>query len=229
VTPSENPADFTRDRNKISVLRKPAAAPVALEACKAALQFGLIAPTAISTRGELPRERYFTRAYILGFGKSFHSSWTNSYQPGCVSFDLAALKRSAEECRVQGSVCRIESIPMLVLRYGHGDFAIAPINEKGQRDYGALAAEMERHGPWNFWKALPEKSDNWLLTFQLGAACPAAESYAPFIAKAMRGGTPHPLAWRTLEGGGYPHFFRFAHAVMTGLPQTAMPKAVRVA
>src|SRR6266702_457151 len=171
------PADLVRHRNSMSPLRKAGLQPVASEMTddrKAAPMIDLIDPWEVDALGELPLERYFTKAYFMGHGKqSWHSSWTNLYVPGSVSFDLQQLKRNAEDLRAQGSVFRIESIPMMVLRYGRGAFGVAPINEKSESEYGALAADMEVYGPRGFWKSLPSRSSNWLLAFRLNAPSPA--------------------------------------------------------
>ena len=174
----------------------------------------LIEPSRIATTDALPNECYIAQAYYLGYGRNaWRSTWSNIYMSGSVSFDLRDLKRSAEKQRTQGSVFWIESIPVLVLQYPKGGFGIVPINDRSKYEYDLRLVAMAGLRPWEFWTALPTRSANWLLVFNLPTARPKAESYTSLIFKAKSGGTKHSLCWHQLNGRGYTQFLHFADAI----------------
>jgi hypothetical protein len=75
------------------------------------------------------------------------------------------LKPRAEKQRVQGSVFKIQSIPILLLEYPSSTFGLVPINEAGSLRYDRLLTEITNDQSANFWRHFPEPDQHWLLCF----------------------------------------------------------------
>ena len=76
-----------------------------------------------------------TKVYYLGYGRNaWNSTWINRYDRGRISFVDAELKRAAEEWRVQGSVFKIEPLPLFVMRTARGTFGICEINTRSAHE-----------------------------------------------------------------------------------------------
>jgi hypothetical protein len=160
----------------------------------------------ISVNSELPKKCHLSRAFYLGYGRNaWRSTWTNIYMPGLVSFDVGELKNKAEKLRVQGSVFKIEAIPMLVLRYSGKSIGLSAINDGSKYEYDRLLKVLGEALPATFWQELPPRSQNWMLTFELTGVEPklerAHESFSPLIYKSKSGGTQHGLGWQLLNNG----------------------------
>ncbi|HVU19535.1 MAG TPA: hypothetical protein VHE09_02315, partial [Rhizomicrobium sp.] len=160
-----------------------------------------------------PIDRSVVGAYYLGYGRNaWHSTWVNIYIPQSISFDLGELKALAEKLRTQGSVFKIQAIPMLLLRYPKETFGIVPINEAGKYEYDLLIETMQKDEMQNFWKYLPAHSKNWLLSFRLEPKVLVnLKPFSPILFRGHSGGTQHSLAWATKRPApDYKQFLSFA-------------------
>ena len=160
----------------------------------------------ISVNSELPKQCYLSRAFYLGYGRNaWHSTWTNIYMPGLISFDVSELKNKAEKLRTQGSVFKIEAIPMLVLRYSKKSIGLSAINDQSKYEYDSLLKTFGQTLPATFWQELPPRSKNWMLTFELTGVEPKLEKdqerFSPLVYNSKSGGAQHGLGWQLLNNG----------------------------
>jgi hypothetical protein len=133
----------------------------------------LIEPDKIQITGALPQSCLITQCYYLGYGRNaWQSTWINRYYPHSVSFDPQKLRMDAEQHRIQGSVFKLESIPLLILKYRQNAFGIAPINDRSKADYKEHFDVIIRNLPQYFWLALPPSKSNWILVFTLPQSRP---------------------------------------------------------
>ena len=106
----------------------------------------------------------------LGYGRNaWHSTWINRYYPGSISFFEKDLQALSERHRVQGSVFRIEPIPVVYLEYCHDVILLLVINDRPAAAYQPLLENIVPFRLNAFWTADEFMIDNWLLTFVLPA------------------------------------------------------------
>ena len=179
------------------------------------MAFNLVAPDLIETNGVLPSRRFRTHAFYLGYGRNaWHSTWTNIYNPHSVSPSVLDLKQRAEKQRVQGSVFRIETIPMLVLEYPRHSFGICPINEGSQYEFAVLLTRIGQYPRDQFWKAFPGRSRNWLLTFDLEDTKLPPTQFQPCKLVSHSLGSMYCLGWTEQQGKPHLQFLTFSETLM---------------
>ena len=101
--------------------------------------------------------------------------------------------RLAERQRVQGSVFKIEGVPLLVFKYARRCLGILPINDGSQGAYTQLKHAIESKPPTRFWSALPANGRNWLIVFDLEEA--PNEMYIPDLLTSRSVGGLYRLQW----------------------------------
>jgi hypothetical protein len=141
-----------------------------------------------------------TRVFYLSYGRNaWYATWINKYYPDSMSFDQAAIKHAAEERRVQGSVFRIESLPLFVVKRASGTYGICEINSGSAQEYDYLLRRIDRDCPSRFFRYLPSSGRNWLLAFDLdGASIPEAP-YESFAIRSTSVGPRYYLRWKDVE------------------------------
>jgi hypothetical protein len=156
----------------------------------------LIEPSSIWVKGAVPLTCHSTGVHYLGYGRNaWHATWANKYYPNSVSFDADELKRLAENRRVQGSVFRIQSVPLLVLRRRRSSLGIMPINERSKYEYDNLIRTIKYNRPAFFWRFFPSSSRNWLLVFNLTSVSHETVPFTPLLLKSVSGGPNYHLYW----------------------------------
>jgi hypothetical protein len=181
---------------------------------------------------ELPRKCYVNQAFYLGYGRNaWHSTWTNKYYPDCIALSPEELMDRAERQRVQGSVFKIEGVPLFVVGYADECFGIVPINDRSAHEYDQLKREIESEKPSHFWRALPGSWQNWLMVLNLDQ--PPNELYLPFLRRSRSLGTARQLAWERpswLSRHGAPErpqFIAFTEWLLKRLRRRSTPKGPR--
>lgn len=158
-----------------------------------------------------------SQAYFLGYGRNaWSSTWANRYYSDAVSFDLGSLKREAESLRVQGSVFKIESAPLLIMRYPTDVFGLLCINDRSEVDYARVinkwnARLISSDPPWD---ALPGSFENWMLIFKLPRDIDFPEAFTPWKINSNSYGSRYSLGWATAKPNSYPHFQSFLGKLM---------------
>jgi len=168
-------------------------------------------PTSISSEGSNPRpSRHIAGAYYRGYGRNaWHSTWVNIYSPNSVSFRFSELRSSAERQRTQGSVQKIEAIPLAPVLQGADLYGIVPINERGAPSYARLRGAI-RSG--NLWQSLPSRRENWLLTFRVQTWDILFSSFQPGLWRASSVGARFMLNWSQVDTSAerFSEFLKFA-------------------
>jgi hypothetical protein len=184
----------------------------------------LIEPNRINITGALPKAANIQRAFYLGYGRNaWHSVWTNKYMPGSINFSAEKLKAGAEHQRVQGSVFKIEAIPMLVLQYPTNSFGIVPINDRSKFEYDLIRKRMGKDSSQNFWNYLPHSRQNWLLILAL-EELPKREKFVSSKILSRSIGGNYRLVWEPAKGADFHQFLTFAKSLSRRLTKKKVKK-----
>ena len=193
------------------------------------MTLSLIEPYGLYGIGAIPRKCYLTQVYYLGYGRNaWHSTWINRYSPNSVSFDVLELKALAEKRRVQGSVAKILSLPMLVVEAvtngGNIRAGIAPMNDRGPGDYSRMTQDLKLAEP-ELWRRLPSHGLNWLLTFGLKEGAIVEADFVPSFLGAQSYGASYKLGWRPIDNvQSYSGFMKFAMDLKGLMEKTAQKR-----
>jgi len=187
-------------------------------------------PTALKFIRSPIKELRETQAYYLGYGRNaWHNTWINKYYPESVSFDSGKLKKRAEGKRKQGSVFKVQAVPLLVIRLKSHSYGLACINEKERHYYSDLLVRMHEIEPRDFWTVLPESDQNWILTFRIYGHQHEDEPFSPSLLRSYSKGANYLLGWsasKSAEIEGFSEFTRFAKSLavhltpLLGVPDT---------
>lgn len=162
-----------------------------------------IPPSSLVKRSRLPRDIHFGKMLYLGFGRNaWHSTWINRYYPGSISFFEKDLQALSEGHRVQGSVFRIEPVPVVYLEYCHDVVVLLAINDRPAAAYQPLLEKIVPFRLDAFWTAEEFKVDNWLLTFVLPAWRPNLYPKSYHRMSSSPQGAGRPLGWSRHEADG---------------------------
>ncbi len=150
------------------------------------------------------------KVYYLGYGRNaWNSTWINRYDRGRISFVDAELKRAAEERRVQGSVFKIEPLPLFVMRTARGTFGICEINTRSAHEYSELLKKIERDSPSKFFRHLPPLRQDWLLLLKLNWRSLPKDDYRGFSMRSASVGGQYLLRWVHVTPEPKPLFLDF--------------------
>lgn len=137
-----------------------------------------------------------TQVFYLGYGRNaWNATWINRYDPGSMSFNDADLRTAAEARRVQGSVFRIESLPLFVIGSARGTFGVCEINARSGCEYSDLLERIDRDCPSRFFGHLPRISQNWLLVFKLDRRRLPKAKYKSIAVRSASVGAKYRLRW----------------------------------
>ena len=179
------------------------------------MKFNLVQPYSINIGKSLPDDFANTCCYYLGYGRNaWHSTWVNKYYPGSLSFDREALERQAEKSRSQGSVFRIQSVPMTVFHYRENSFAVCCINERPRLEYNDLLDRINRRDTPYLWQFFPASSDNWMLLFSMERQIICVDEFEPRAYQSFSHGANYLLGWSPETGVSYPEFDRFVENIL---------------
>ena len=173
-------------------------------------------PRNLKITGAYPTECFEATIYYLGYGRNaWQSTWINRYYEDCISFSIPELKSRAEKHRVQGSVFKIEAIPLFVLRYPKSTFGICAINDKPENSYLGLRKQIVGDIPQKFWHSLPSSASNWLLAISFNSETPEKNSFTPALLRSFSKGSKYRLGWNqsNVPSTGYIQFRSFADHV----------------
>lgn len=168
-------------------------------------------PREISTILSGPRKARLGGVYYLGYGRNaWRSTWVNVYNQNCVSFDLNELKGFAEGQRTQGSVLKIQSLPLIPILYGKDLFGIAPINDGHEYQYQILRQAIREVSPQEFWHTFPLPRENWILTFRINSWDVLVSNYMGLRWRARSIDSRSRLTWDAMPAARFPRFEKFA-------------------
>lgn len=184
----------------------------------------LLEPSSIQISGKLPKKIFRSHVYYLGYGRNaWHYTWINRYFKNCISFETQELKNLAEKRRVQGSVFKVESLPLVIVQYEINSFGFCAINDKSQSDYDALIEKIISDEPQNFWKYFPSSSRNWILILFFGERELDPQIFEPGCQKSHSNGGNFRLSWMAQTASRYERFQDFSSKIITHLGAKGVP------
>ena len=159
-----------------------------------------IAPGSLARRGHLPLNVHSGKMLYLGYGRNaWHSTWIRRYYPGSISFFEKDLQLLCEKHRVQGSVFRIEPVPVVYLEYRHDVVVLLAINDRPAGAYQDLLQNIVPFRLDAFWLSDEFEVDNWLITFTLPAWRPDLYPKRYHRMSSSPQGAGRPLGWSRHE------------------------------
>jgi hypothetical protein len=190
-----------------------------------------ISPNNIRIGRKLLRDVRMCEIFYLGYGRNaWHGKWINRYRSDRMSFDKVELQSAAERLRIPGSVFKIESLPLLVLRTNRETFGICEINQRSPYEYDWLLERIARDGTRQLGRCLPSQDSNWLLALKLRwRSLPKAEPVG-YCARSYPRGSYWSLGWEPFDRppGSDALFLSFGERLMgllrkQGRPDDAAP------
>jgi hypothetical protein len=170
----------------------------------------VVEPLSIRSNDIVPNLIGMSEIYYLGYGRNaWNATWANKYYPNCISFDKAELAVSAERMRVQGSVFKIQSLPLILINDGNL-FGICPINDRSQYEYNRIMKRFDLFAPDKFWHALPYREENWLLALFFDEPITLKKGFSPYAIKSASSGPKYYLNWYQEQAEWYVNFLKFA-------------------
>tara|TARA_R110000850_G_scaffold172522_3_gene297805 strand:- start:905 stop:1531 length:627 start_codon:yes stop_codon:yes gene_type:complete len=159
-----------------------------------------ISPASLVRRTHLPRNIHSGKLLYLGYGRNaWHSTWIRRYYPGSISFFEKDLQLLCETRRVQGSVFRIEPVPVVYLEYQHDVIVLLAINDRLAAAYHPLLQNIFPFRLDAFWLSEEFEADNWLITFRLPAWRPDLYPKRFHRMSSAPRGAGRPLGWSRHE------------------------------
>lgn len=151
-------------------------------------------------RQVLPRNVRFGKMLYLGYGRNaWHSTWIRRYYPGSISLFEKELQSLSEKHRVQGSVFRIEPVPVVYLEYRHDVVVLLAINDRSAVAYDSILQNIMPFRLDAFWSSQEFEVENWLITFTLPAWRPELYPKRYHRMSSAPQGTGRPLGWSRHE------------------------------
>lgn len=109
------------------------------------------------------------------------------------------LQSLSEKHRVQGSVFRIEPVPVVYLEYRHDVVVLLAINDRSAAAYYPLLQNIVPFRLDAFWSSKEFEVENWLITFTLPAWRPELYPKQYHRMSSAPQGTGRPLGWSRHE------------------------------
>lgn len=192
-----------------------------------------IPPSSLAKREYLPCNVHFGRLLYLGYGRNaWHSTWIRRYYPGSISFFEKDLQSLCERHRVQGSVFRIEPVPVVYLEYRDDVVVLVAINDRPAAAYHHLLQSIVPFRLDAFWSARELEVENWLITFTLPAWRPDLHPKQYHHMSSAPQGTGRLLGWSRhkadeSQSGVCAAFAEFIPRLLkiTGAPQSEPSRA----
>jgi hypothetical protein len=159
-----------------------------------------IPPASLVKRDNLPREIKYGKMLYLGYGRNaWHSTWIRRYYPGSISLFEKDLQSLCENLRVQGSVFRIETVPVVYLVYKEDVVVLVAINDRSSSAYRPLITNISPYSLAAFWSSAEFEIDNWLIPFILPAWRPDLHPKRFHRMSSSPQGAGKPLSWSRRE------------------------------
>lgn len=156
--------------------------------------------SSLGRRSRLPVNVHTGKLLYLGYGRNaWQSTWINRYYPGSISFFEKDLQELCESSRVQGSVFRIETVPVVYLEYHSDVVALVAINDRPSAAYRPMLENILPFRLDAFWSSDEFEIDNWLIPFQMAAWRPDLHPKEFFRLTCSPKGSHKLLQWERHE------------------------------
>jgi hypothetical protein len=156
--------------------------------------------SSLDRRSRLPVNIHTGKLLYLGYGRNaWQSTWINRYYPGSIAFFEKDLQERCEKLRVQGSVFRIETVPVVYLEYHSDVVALVAINDRSSAAYRPMLENILPFRLDAFWSSDEFKIDNWLIPFQILAWRPDLHPKNFHRMTSSPKGGDKPLHWERHE------------------------------
>jgi hypothetical protein len=184
------------------------------------MPLNLVEPSELKVGDCPPHDFAETQVFYLGYGRNaWHSTWTNKYYPDYISFSELELKGIAERERKQGSVFKIQSMPMFVLMYQLETLGFCLINDRSQYEFNDLLDRINSDSIFKLFHHFPPSRQNWLLVFNLNPQEIPNLKYEEFAIKSVSLGRQN-LFWEECAVQESRGFLEFCEHVLDRLTST---------